>query len=83
MDFKTFIGKIAPVIRGKQKVGPFIKDVLKHIITDEKDLRAEGLHKLDMYSLDTYKKINSSPEKIRGIAKEIGNCLVIKCFRNT
>ena len=32
MDFKTFIGKLAPVIQGKQKVGPFIKDVLEHII---------------------------------------------------
>lgn len=81
MDFKTFIGKLAPVIQGKQKVGPFIKDVLEHIITDEKDLRAEGLHKLEMYSLDTYKKINSSPEKIRGIAKEIGNCLDYQVFQ--
>lgn len=81
MDFKTFIGKLAPVIQGKQKVGPFIKDVLKQIITDEKVLRAEGLHKLDLYSDETYKKINSNPDKLRGIAKEIGNCLDYQVFQ--
>ncbi len=80
MDFKDFMIKLSPVLKGTKNNASFTKEVLENVITEEQDLKGEAQLILDEYKDSTYKALYNNPTKIKGVAKKISQYLEPMAF---
>ena len=80
MDFTEFLRKIATELQGGKNQASFTKEVLEHMMTDEKGLHQEALRLLNEYKEPTYRAAYNG--KIGGIAKRISPYLEPMIFEN-